>query len=1042
MRLPRTDIAVAVLLAVLAGLAWWQVLPAGPLITGTLGGTLAGSIAGLVLGWRRIAWPASLIAAIGLAAGAAGLATGRVDGVTEVPRLLRVVLSIGWPVDGLSGLSATAGTSAFLAAVGGVAAAMRRASAWSVAAPAVAWLVTVVATGRTLLPWWQAVAVVVVIGVWLWWRSRVQYLSLPPLAGSATVARQHLWSARLAATSAAAVGLGALGLVTPSMATWAPPEGWTAVEPLRPDDNPLAVLTRLLTDPPPGAADVDVEVDVSGPSPGRLRLAVLDRYDGSTWQQGEPYEITGSRLRRTVDNDPSLAGPISTVRVDQRDADTGLLAAPSGGVLVSVEQPDDILYAAQPGLLASDAGARGSDVRYRSQPLQATAPVDSQSAATSSLPAALYDCPESATIRSAASTLAASSGNPMGTLRSIESFLKLVKIYDPSAPGGQTLTSVERFVSQPYARGNLEVFMSSFALLARCAGVPVRLVVGYPAPSGDTITAYRPIDAIGWAETSLAGVGWVPIDPIPTPAEQDRQAQLAEQPPAPVVNPPDPAVNEPSVVTAVSPPTPKALTPALIATAGGALILASGWAAIPSLTRRRRRRATDPAIAVAGAWASTLELLDAHGVSFRASQTAREVVTASHGRVTPRLTHLTSQLTPLVDRSLFAPDTVGPAEASTAWAIEAAVRNLERPWRYRLRAFIEARRTRRAAWATRRLAQGQPWLGTLDERTIVEDERMPTLDGVELHAVIGHGASATVYRGRHRTGLPVAVKVFATALRSGSAELQRFDWERRVLALVSGTPGLPDLIDSGLTTSGRPYLVTTLFERGTLFSRVQAGGPLAGGELIALAKDLAAALDALHSASILHADIKPENVFVAENGSVVLGDLGSAWLAADGAPSAALTPEYAAPEISLGRAPTTASDIYSLGATLLFAATGDTPQAGVPRSVADAASTAMGDTLVAMLETDPRRRIRSARQVAERLGAERRDGPRHSWTSLGDHGSANRPVATADQAPSGDALDLRHRRRTRSREAAVVSALALAAAATAFLAVWWLTRGG
>jgi serine/threonine protein kinase len=253
---------------------------------------------------------------------------------------------------------------------------------------------------------------------------------------------------------------------------------------------------------------------------------------------------------------------------------------------------------------------------------------------------------------------------------------------------------------------------------------------------------------------------------------------------------------------------------------------------------------------------------------------------------------------------------------------------------------------------------------------------------------------------------------------------------------------LPDLIDSGLTASGHPYLVTTLFERGTLFSRVQGGGPLAGGELAALGRDLAAALDALHSASILHADIKPENVFIADDGTVVLGDLGSAWLAADGAPRRALTPEYAAPEISLGRAPTTASDIYSLGATLLFAATGRTPQVGVAPSATDANGTALGELLTAMLEPDPRKRIRSARLVAAQLGADLPEAPGQAWISSGRPGDAGGWTAASDQSVPGAALDLRHVPRRRVREAAILSATALAAAGAAFLAVWWLTRGG
>jgi serine/threonine protein kinase len=155
-----------------------------------------------------------------------------------------------------------------------------------------------------------------------------------------------------------------------------------------------------------------------------------------------------------------------------------------------------------------------------------------------------------------------------------------------------------------------------------------------------------------------------------------------------------------------------------------------------------------------------------------------------------------------------------------------------------------------------------------------------------------------------------------------------------------------------------------------------------------------------------------------------------------------LTPEYAAPELSLGRAPTTASDIYSLGATLLFAATGRTPRAGVARSATDAGGTALGESLTAMLETDPRKRIRSARLVAAQLGADLPEAPGQAWISSGRPGDAGSWTAAADHSASDEALDLRHVPRRRVREAAILSTMALAAAAAAFLAVWWLTRGG
>ena len=89
-----------------------------------------------------------------------------------------------------------------------------------------------------------------------------------------------------------------------------------------------------------------------------------------------------------------------------------------------------------------------------------------------------------------------------------------------------------------------------------------------------------------------------------------------------------------------------------------------------------------------------------------------------------------------------------------------------------------------------------------------------------------------------------------------------------------------------------------------------------------------------------------------------------------GGPAAALTPAYAAPEVWLGHGPTAASDIYSLGLTLMFAATGRMPQPGSPPSEDEIRAAFGSDVALRLLEIDPRRRFRSARAVARHFGAE------------------------------------------------------------------------
>jgi eukaryotic-like serine/threonine-protein kinase len=139
-------------------------------------------------------------------------------------------------------------------------------------------------------------------------------------------------------------------------------------------------------------------------------------------------------------------------------------------------------------------------------------------------------------------------------------------------------------------------------------------------------------------------------------------------------------------------------------------------------------------------------------------------------------------------------------------------------------------------------------------------------------------------------------------------------------------------------------------------------------DAVALALDLCVALERLHQMGVVHADVKPENVFLDGNGRWVLGDLGSAWLRANRGPAVALTPAFAAPEVWRGQSPTPAADVFGVAATVLFAATSRPPVPGMPPPVEEmAALFATHPELVRALDPDPRRRPRSATHLARHL---------------------------------------------------------------------------
>src|SRR3954463_10717305 len=128
---------------------------------------------------------------------------------------------------------------------------------------------------------------------------------------------------------------------------------------------------------------------------------------------------------------------------------------------------------------------------------------------------------------------------------------------------------------------------------------------------------------------------------------------------------------------------------------------------------------------------------------------------------------------------------------------------------------------------------------------------------------------------------------------------------------------------------GRPYIVMQLLAPHTLADVLAHDGPLPPERVARIGLDLVDALDAAHRAGVLHRDVKPANVLLPPDGRAVLTDFGIASVEND--PTLTATgmlvgsPAYMPPERARGEAPTSASDLWSLGATLFAAVEGQPP---------------------------------------------------------------------------------------------------------------------
>ncbi|MFG2875432.1 protein kinase [Streptomyces sp. NPDC048337] len=191
---------------------------------------------------------------------------------------------------------------------------------------------------------------------------------------------------------------------------------------------------------------------------------------------------------------------------------------------------------------------------------------------------------------------------------------------------------------------------------------------------------------------------------------------------------------------------------------------------------------------------------------------------------------------------------------------------------------------------------------------------------------LGAGGMGEVYLGRSAGGRTVAVKVVRPDLARDPAFRNRFRREVAAARRVSGAFTAP-VVDAD-TDAEVPWMATSFVVGLSLHKAVAAHGPLPEDALRMLTAGLAEALVSVHAAEVIHRDLKPGNVLLALDGPHVI-DFGIAS-ATDGTVltstgSVIGSAPYMSPEQAMGQHLTPASDLFSLGSTVAFAASGASP---------------------------------------------------------------------------------------------------------------------
>ncbi|MEU4930927.1 protein kinase [Streptomyces yokosukanensis] len=205
-----------------------------------------------------------------------------------------------------------------------------------------------------------------------------------------------------------------------------------------------------------------------------------------------------------------------------------------------------------------------------------------------------------------------------------------------------------------------------------------------------------------------------------------------------------------------------------------------------------------------------------------------------------------------------------------------------------------------------------------------EDPRV--VGSFRLHRRLGAGGMGVVYLGSDKKGQRVALKVIRPDLAEDQEFRSRFAREVSAARRIRG--GCTARLVAADLEAERPWFATQYVPGPSLHDKVADEGPLGAADTAAIGAALSEGLVAVHEAGVVHRDLKPSNILLSPKGPRII-DFGIAW--ATGASTlthvgtAVGSPGFLAPEQVRGAAVTPATDVFSLGATLAYSSTGDSP---------------------------------------------------------------------------------------------------------------------
>lgn len=267
------------------------------------------------------------------------------------------------------------------------------------------------------------------------------------------------------------------------------------------------------------------------------------------------------------------------------------------------------------------------------------------------------------------------------------------------------------------------------------------------------------------------------------------------------------------------------------------------------------------------------------------------------------------------------------------------------------------------------------------------------LDGrYEIHDLIGVGGMAYVYRAYDRIeGRWVAIKILKQELSGNSDFLRRFRNESKAIAMLSH-PNIVKVYDVSFGDQIQ-YIVMEYIDGITLKQYIEQEGVIRWNEAVHFTMQILMALEHAHSKSIVHRDIKPQNIMVLQNGTIKVADFGIARFLQSETTTmtdkAIGSVHYIAPEQARGDYITDKADIYSVGVMLYEMLTGKLPfeadnavsvalmqlqaKPVMPRELNPSIPRGLEQITMRAMEKSPMDRFQSAREMLDDLERFRRD---------------------------------------------------------------------